>query len=104
MSHDHNLSKNILDASFNKICQLLKWKTKILGKYYYQVDTYYPSSKTCSHCDYKTEITNNLNIRNWECPKCGNLNDRDIADISSCFCTICGEENNRNNGGKQDGK
>ena len=26
MSHNHNLAKNILDASFNKICQLLKWK------------------------------------------------------------------------------
>ena len=83
---NHKLAKSIVDASFNKICQLLKWKTKILGKYYYQVDTYYPSSKTCSHCDYKTDITNNLNIRNWECPKCGNLNDRDInASINIMF-------------------
>ena len=32
MSHNHNLAKNILDASFNKICQLLKWKCKVLGK------------------------------------------------------------------------
>ena len=86
MSQNHKLAKSIIDASFNKICQLLKWKTKILGKYYYQVDTYYPSSKTCSHCDYKTNITNNLNIRNWECPKCGNLNDRDInASINIMF-------------------
>ena len=86
MSQNHKLAKSIVDASFNKICQLLKWKTKILGKYYYQVDTYYPSSKTCSHCDYKTNITNNLNIRNWECPKCGNLNDRDInASINIMF-------------------
>ena len=43
MSQNHKLAKSIVDASFNKICQLLKWKTKILGKYYYQVDTYYPS-------------------------------------------------------------
>ena len=35
---NHKLAKSIVDSSFNKICQLLKWKTKILGKYYYQVD------------------------------------------------------------------
>ena len=51
-------SKNILDASFNKMCELLKWKVKLQGKYYYQVDTYYASSKTCNHCDNKTDKTN----------------------------------------------
>ena len=72
------IRKSVLDASFNNICELLKWKTKIQGKYYYQVDTYYPSSKTCSHCESKTEITNNLNIREWECVNCGPINDREI--------------------------
>ena len=78
MSSNHKLAKNILDAGFNKICELLKWKAKLLGKYYYQVDTYYPSSKICSHCDNKTEITNDLKVRMWECENCGNTNDRDI--------------------------
>ena len=86
MSNNHNLAKLILDASFNKICELLKWKTKIQGKYYYQVDSYYPSSKMCSHCGNKTEVTNNLNIRKWECLECGNENDRDInASINIMF-------------------
>ena len=86
MVKNHKLAKSIINASFNKICELLKWKTKILGKYYYQVDTYYPSSKTCSHCGHKTDITNNLNIRAWECLNCGNLNDRDInASINIMF-------------------
>lgn len=78
MSSNHNLAKLILDASFNRICELLKWKTKLQGKYYYQVDTFYPSSKICSHCGNKTDITNNLNIRNWKCENCENENDRDI--------------------------
>ena len=86
MSSNHKLAKNILDASFNKICELIKWKTKVLGKYYYQVDTYYPSSKICSHCDSKTEVTNNLNVRTWICENCGNTNDRDInASINIMF-------------------
>ena len=86
MSSNHKLAKNILDAGFNKICELLKWKAKLLGKYYYQVDTYYPSSKICSHCDSKTEITNDLKVRMWECENCGNTNDRDInASINIMF-------------------
>ena len=86
MSSNHNLAKSILDASFNKICNLLKWKVKQEGKYYYQVDTYYPSSKTCSHCGNKTNITNDLSIRKWQCIECGNKNDRDInASINIMF-------------------
>lgn len=37
MVKNHNHAKSINDASFNKICELLKWKTKIKGKYKYQV-------------------------------------------------------------------
>ena len=86
MSHNYKLTKNILDASFNKICRMLNWKCKVLGKYYYQVDTYFPSSKKCSHCDNKTNITNNLNVRDWICDKCGCENDRDInASINIMF-------------------
>ena len=78
MSSNHNIAKKVLDASLSKICLLLKWKAELLGKYYYQVDTYYPSSKKCSHCDNKTDKTNNLSVRNWTCEVCGNENDRDI--------------------------
>ena len=86
MTQNHNLAKNILDASFNKICQILKWKCSMLEKYYYQVDTYFPSSKKCSHCDNITNKTNNLNVRNWICDKCGCENDRDInASINIMF-------------------
>lgn len=86
MSHNHNLAKNILDASFNKICEMLKWKCKLHGKYYYQVDSYFPSSKKCSHCENKTEVTSNLSVRSWICGRCGSINDRDInASINIMF-------------------
>ncbi len=86
MDNKHNITKLIRDASFNKICEVLKWKCKINGKYYYQVDTYYPSSKTCSVCGEKTDITKDLNIRNWECKNCGTSHDRDInASINIMF-------------------
>lgn len=78
MTSNHNLAKSVYDASFNKICEILGWKAILMGKCYYQVDTYYSSSKTCSRCGEKTDVTNNLNIRNWECDKCEILHDQDI--------------------------
>ena len=86
MTHKSNLSKNILDASFSKICCMLDWKSKIKGKCYYQVDTYFPSSKICSHCGEKSEKTTNLGVREWVCDNCRSLNDRDInASINIMF-------------------
>ena len=86
MTHKSNLSKNILDASFSKICSMLEWKSIIKRKHYYQIDRYFPSSKICSHCGEKTNKTNNLEIRKWECSKCHSINDRDInASINIMF-------------------
>lgn len=86
MSSNHKLAKNILDASFNKVCQILKWKCNLLGKYYYQVDTYFASSKKCSHCDMTTDKTKDLGVRNWTCINCGCENDRDInASVNIMF-------------------
>lgn len=86
MSQNHNLAKNVLDASFNKICMMLKWKCELLGKYYYQVSTFFPSSKTCSMCGMKTDKTNDLGVREWVCDSCGSRHDRDInASINIMF-------------------
>ncbi|MBR2828802.1 MAG: transposase [Bacilli bacterium] len=86
MTHKSNLAKNILDASFSKICNMLEYKSKIKGKYYYKIDPYFPSSKICCHCGEKTEETKNLGVREWECSKCHSINDRDInASINIMF-------------------
>ena len=86
MTHKSNLAKNILDASFSKICNMLEYKSKIKGKYYYKIDPYFPSSKICCHCGEKTEKTKNLGVREWECSKCHSINDRDInASINIMF-------------------
>ena len=86
MLKKHTLSKSLSDACFSKIFERLKCKTKSLGKYYYQVSTYYPSSKICNHCGNKTNITNDLSLRKWTCNKCKYENDRDInASINIMF-------------------
>jgi len=44
-----------------------------------KVDRFFPSSKTCNHCSRLHQIGEMpLDIRSWQCPKCGTLHDRDI--------------------------
>ena len=76
-SHAKTLTKGIVNASFNEIIRQLEYKTKWHNKVLLKVNTYYPSSKLCSHCGTRNEI-NDLSIRSFECIKCKFLNDRDI--------------------------
>ena len=79
-------NKSLSDASLSKLCSLIEWKSKIKGKYYYKISTYYPSSQICSHCGYKNEKLKDLSIREYDCPKCGVHNDRDMnASLNILF-------------------
>jgi len=62
------------------------------------VDRWYPSSKTCSCCGYRLNVLG-LHARQWRCPTCGTLHDRDVnAAINlrnmavSSTVTACGGE------------
>jgi putative transposase len=56
---------------------MLKYKAEMLGKIYLEIGRFFPSSKTCNHCLFKVSEMN-LKIREWKCPKCEAVNDRDI--------------------------
>ena len=71
-------NKSLSDAAFSTLRSLIEWKCKIKGKIYYKINTYYPSSQICSHCGYKNSKLKDLSIREYDCPKCGSHNDRDI--------------------------
>ena len=71
-------NKSLSDASVSKLCSLIEWKSKLKGKCYYKINTYYPSSQICCHCGYKNEVVKDLSIREYDCPECGSHNDRDI--------------------------
>ena len=71
-------NKSLSDASLSKLCSLIEWKSKIKGKFYYKINTYYPSSQICSHCGYKNSKLKDLSIREYDCTKCEVHNDRDI--------------------------
>ena len=77
MVKNHKLAKLIEDCSWSQLCSFVSYKSEWNDRNYVQIDTFYPSSKTCSNCSYKLEELS-LNIREWNCPSCGQHHDRDI--------------------------
>ena len=46
----HNVAKNIVDNSFDRFKQKLKWKVEKYGKNIISIGKFDPSSKLCSRC------------------------------------------------------
>lgn len=78
MMKNHRLAKAISDVSWHEFFRQLTYKTELYGGELLKVDTFYPSSQTCSTCGYKNKNIKNLGIRTWTCPHCGSCHDRDV--------------------------
>ena len=76
MVKNHKLAKSIADASFSSFCNMIDYKSKWYGRTYIKISSFYPSSKLCHCCGYKN-TTLTLKDREWECPHCHTLLDRD---------------------------
>jgi putative transposase len=71
------LNKAILDMGWNEFKIMLEYKCDWYGKNLSIIGRFDPSSKTCSDCGYiNKDLT--LKDREWMCPKCGSLLDRDV--------------------------
>jgi putative transposase len=74
---NHKLAQSISDASWGEIIRQLAYKCEWYGRTLVKIDRWFPSSKRCGSCGHiKDKMP--LNIRSWECPKCGINHDRDI--------------------------
>ena len=74
----NKLAKYISNSNLSEILNQLKYKASWHNKRLYQINTYYPSSQTCSNCKTKNKELKDLNIREWECKSCHFKHDRDI--------------------------
>ena len=77
MMQNHKLAKSIQDVSFCELKRILQYKASWNDKQVIFIDRFYPSSKLCSGCGYKKDDLQ-LSDREWVCPECGTVHDRDI--------------------------
>ena len=75
---NHNLAKAISDASWYELTRQLGYKAEWNDREYVKIDRFYASSQLCSVCGYKNTGTKDLSVREWVCPQCGTVHDRDI--------------------------
>jgi putative transposase len=76
MIQNHCLAKSIQDASWGELLRQLAYKAEWYGRTLYQIDRWFPSSKTCNSCQFVVDSLP-LNIREWTCPSCHKHHDRD---------------------------
>ena len=70
MMKNKHLAKAISEQGFAKFIELMKYKVEKFGIEFIQVDRFYPSSKTCSHCgSLKKDLK--LSERTYHCSCCG---------------------------------
>ena len=77
MLKNHKLAKAIQEVGLFRFKSVLLDKSVNNGKRVVFVDRFYPSSKTCSCCGYVYKKLT-LSEREWQCPSCGEIHDRDL--------------------------
>ncbi|WP_445300133.1 RNA-guided endonuclease TnpB family protein [Microcoleus sp. D3_18_C4] len=94
MVKNHKLALAISDASWGELIRQLSYKCQWYGREFVKIDRWFPSSKRCGNCGHIVEKLP-LNIREWECPKCGANHDRDINAAKNILAaglavSVCG--------------
>ena len=92
-NHNHNLSREIGDCGWGMFIEMLSRKCdQVL-----MIDTYFPSSQTCSVCGHIERSVKNLNVRTWICPVCGTIHNRDLNAAQNILregLSLCGHKTN----------
>lgn len=78
MVKNHNLARAISDVTWSEFVRMLEYKAEWYGKSVIKIDRFYPSSQLCSNCGCQWQGTKDLSVRNWRCPDCDTIHDRDI--------------------------
>ncbi|MFE0133153.1 RNA-guided endonuclease InsQ/TnpB family protein [Streptomyces sp. NPDC059037] len=71
------LAKSVHDAGWSQFVAMLVYKADRYGRTLIKIGRFEPTSQTCSACGHR-DGPKPLDIREWTCPACGTLLDRDI--------------------------
>lgn len=78
MMRNRRLAKHIADVSWGKFCSFLMYKAERYQRQLMIMNTFTPSTQTCSACHTQRPVHLTLKERWWECDHCGALHDRDV--------------------------
>jgi len=77
MVKNHCLAQAISDAGWSSFVTKLEYKAEWAGKTILRIGQFAPSSKLCNVCGHHySNLT--LAVREWTCPSCNTIHDRDI--------------------------
>jgi putative transposase len=76
MMKNRYLARSIMDMGFFEFRRQLEYKAAMRGGVVVVADRFFASSKTCSACGHKLDALS-LSVREWVCPDCGTIHDRD---------------------------
>ncbi len=71
-------AKAVVDAGWSEFRRMLEYKCRWYGRILVVVDRYFPSSQLCGTCGAVNRDVKDVKIRQWTCPVCGAVHDRDI--------------------------
>ena len=76
MVKNHCLARAISDAGWGELNRQLAYKARWYGRHHEQVAAPY-TSQDCHACGYRNKALT-LAVREWACPECGSVHDRDV--------------------------
>lgn len=77
MVQNHKLARSIQNASWGELVRQIQYKQEWRGGQFIKIDRFFPSSKTCSECNFVLDSLP-LSVREWDCPRCQTHHDRDV--------------------------
>lgn len=78
MVKKHNLAKAITDCGWYELTRQISYKSDWNNRQYVKIGRFTKSSQPCSVCGYINTETKDISVRDWTCPQCGTVHDRDI--------------------------
>lgn len=78
MVKNYHLAKAISDCGWYELTRQIKYKSDWNNRQYVKIGRFTKSSQPCHVCGYINPDTKDLSVREWTCPQCRTVHDRDV--------------------------